>query len=95
MQYAPGMSGNIFFAFWDGNGKTKKVFPVLRTATGITKNIPVVWDGNGKYKKTFLLFWTGTGKHKFLSLKRDGNGKFESALKYIFFFFSKYSFHYN
>ena len=50
------------FAFWDGNGKTKRAFPVFETGTGNTRShscslgrewekqeiIPIVWDGNGK-----------------------------------------------
>ena len=57
------MSGNHFFVFQNGNGKTKKAFfLVVRTETENTRNhspssgqgremqepIPIVWDGNGK-----------------------------------------------
>ena len=68
------------FAFWDGNGKTGKAFPVFRMGTEYTKNhsrslereweiqetIPIVRDGIGKTRISFTLNGTGTGNLKVL-----------------------------
>ena len=72
------MNGNHFLGFWDGNGKTKKAFPVFGSGTGNTRNhfrslerepeiqetIPIVRDGNEKTKISFPLNVTGTGNFK-------------------------------
>ena len=69
------------FAFWDGNGKTKKAFPVLGTGTGNTRShsrssgreweiqeiIPVVWEGNEKTQMSCPLNRTGTKYFKVLN----------------------------
>ena len=65
------MSGNNFFAFWDGNGKTKKAFPVFGTGTGYKRNHS---HSSGRERDN----------QNFIPVKRDGNGKFESALKAYF-----------
>ena len=58
------------YPFWDRNWKEKrkKLFPLRRKGTGVTKNCLAIQDRSGNYQKAFSLFGTETGNPKKFSL---------------------------
>ena len=48
--------------------KKKKLFPLRRKGTGVTKNCLAIQDRSGNYQKAFSLFGTETGNPKKFSL---------------------------